>query len=82
MITGVDLPDDLINLERAAERQRAAMAGLTGDEADAQRQAWRDAAAAVQAAITEYATAKPANRYEVGQAVKRAARGAEQDPAE
>jgi hypothetical protein len=35
MITGVDLPDDLINLERDAERQRAAMAGLTGDEATA-----------------------------------------------
>jgi hypothetical protein len=82
MIIGVDLPDDLINLERDAERQRAAMAGLTGDEADVQRQAWRDAAAAVQAAVTAHAEATGLNRYEVGQAVKRAARGTEQDPAE
>jgi hypothetical protein len=82
MITGVDLPDDLITLERAAERQRTAMAGLTGVEADAQRQAWREAAAAVQAAVTAHAEATGLNRYEVGQAVKRAARHAEQDPAE
>jgi hypothetical protein len=82
MITGVDLPDDLINLERDAERQRAAMAGLTGDEADAQRAVWREEAAAVQAAITAHATATGLNRYEVEMAVKKIARSAEQDPAE
>lgn len=82
MITGVDLPDDLINLERAAEQARARMAGLTGDEADVQRQAWREAAAKVQAAVTKHAEATGANRYEVGQALKAAARGTEQDPAE
>lgn len=58
------------------------MAGLTGDERDAQRTAWRDAAAAVQAAITKHAEEAGLNRYELGQAVKRAARGTEQDPAE
>ncbi|WP_392967232.1 hypothetical protein [Streptomyces sp. LN245] len=78
----MDLPDDLINLERAAEEARARMAGLTSDERDAQRTAWRDAAAKVQAAITAHAEAAGLNRYEVGQAVKRAARGTEQDPAE
>jgi hypothetical protein len=78
----VDLPDDLITLERAAETERARMAGLVGEERDAQRKAWRDAAGKVQVAITEHATATGLNRYEVGQAVKRAARGTEQDPAE
>jgi hypothetical protein len=82
MITGVDLPDDLITLERDAETARARMAGLTGEERDVQRQAWRDAAAAVQAAITAHAEATGANRYEVGQAVKRAVRHETEDPAE
>lgn len=58
------------------------MAGLDGAERDAQRTAWRDAAAAVQAAVTKHAEDSGLNRYEVGQAVKRAARGTEQDPAE
>jgi hypothetical protein len=82
MITVVDLPDDLITLERSAEDARARMAGLTGDERDAQRAAWRDAAAKVTAAITAHAEATGLNRYEVGQALKAAARGTEQDPAE
>jgi hypothetical protein len=82
MITGVDLPDDLITLERDAEQQRARMAGLTGDEADVQRQAWREAAAAAQAAVTKHAENSGLNRYEVGQALKAAARGTEQDPTE
>lgn len=58
------------------------MAGLAGDEYEAQWQAWLAASVKVQAAITAYADAAPANRYDVEQAVKRAARGAEQDPAE
>jgi hypothetical protein len=83
MITGVDTPpDDLITLERAAEQARARMAGLAGEERDAQRVVWREASAAVQAAITAHATVTGLNRYEVEQAVKRAARGTEQDPAE
>jgi hypothetical protein len=52
---GVNLPDDLINLERTAEEARARMAGLTGAEYDAQWRAWREASAAVQAAITKHA---------------------------
>lgn len=78
----MDIPDELINLEQAAEQARARMAGLAGDEYEAQWQAWLAASVKVQAAITEYADAAPANRYDVEQAVKRAARGAEQDPAE
>jgi hypothetical protein len=82
MITGVDLPDDLINLERAAETARARMAGLGDVERDAQRLVWREAAARVQAAITAHATAIKGNRFEVEAAVKRAVRHETEDPAE
>jgi hypothetical protein len=82
MITGVDLPDDLINLERAAEEARARMAGLTGAEYDAQWKAWRDASAAVQAAITVHATETGENRMGVEMAVKKAVRHETEDPAE
>lgn len=81
-IRSVDLPDDLIALERAAEEQRAKLAGLDGEEYEAQRRAWREAAAAAQAAITDHATAAGLSRYDVEMAVKRAVRHAEEDPAE
>ncbi|MEU3507645.1 hypothetical protein ABZ733_06915 [Streptomyces longwoodensis] len=78
----MDIPDDLIALERAAEEQRARLAGLEGEEYDAQRRAWREAATTAQAAITDHAAAVGAPRYDVEMAVKRAVRHAEQDPAE
>lgn len=78
----MDIPDDLIALERAAEDQRARLAGLDGEEFEAQRLAWREAAAAAQAAITDHATAKGASRYELEMAVKRAVRHVSEDPAE
>lgn len=78
----MDIPNELITLERAAEEACARLAGLAGAEYDAQWRAWRDASAAVQAAITAHAKATEANRYEVEQAVKRAARHTSEDPAE
>ncbi|MDQ0994738.1 hypothetical protein [Streptomyces sp. V3I7] len=79
-----DIPDELINLERSAEEARAKLAGLDGEAYDAQWRAWRDAATAFQAAVTEYAARDDvtASRYEVEQAAKRAARHAQEDPAE
>jgi hypothetical protein len=82
MITGVDIPDDLITLERDAEDQRARLAGLSGQEWEAQRLAWREAAERVQAAITAHATAAGENRMAVEMAVKKAVRHASEDPAE
>ncbi|MGW1533902.1 hypothetical protein [Streptomyces aureus] len=70
----MDVPDDLIALERDAEDQRARLAGLAGAEWEAQRLRWREAAAAVQAAITAHAEATGVNRYELEQAVKRRVR--------
>ncbi|MEU4168891.1 hypothetical protein AB0F46_18685 [Streptomyces sp. NPDC026665] len=82
MITGVEIPDALIALERAAEEARARMAGLDGAEYDAQWKAWRAASAAAQAAITDHAKATRANRYDVEQAVKHTVRHQAEDPAE
>lgn len=78
----MDIPDELINLERAAEEERAKLAGLTGPEYEEQWRVWRRASETVQAAITEHATAADANRYEVEQAVKKAVRHGDEDPAE
>lgn len=78
-----DIPDDLIKLECAAETARAKMAGLTGDEYDAQWRAWREASTAFHAAVTEYAgrDGVTMSRYEVEQAAKKAVRHAQEDPA-
>lgn len=72
----MDIPDDLIKLERSAEDEREKLAGLDGEEYEAQWNAWRAAAVAVQAAITQHAAREDvaASRYEVEQAVKRAVR--------
>ncbi|MEV8042435.1 hypothetical protein AB0P02_01140 [Streptomyces griseoluteus] len=76
-----DLPDTLIALQRTA---RARLAGLTGDEYDAQWRAWRKAAAEFQAAVTDYAGREDVteSRYDIEQAVKTAVRHATEDPAE
>ncbi|MGW2101775.1 hypothetical protein ACWCPX_29585 [Streptomyces olivaceoviridis] len=38
-----EVPDELIKLERSAEEERAKLAGLTGDDYDAQWRRWREA---------------------------------------
>ena len=76
-----EVPDELITLERVAEEERARLAGLSGDAFGAQLRRWREAAQAVQAAVTAHAAATGAGRHEVEQAVKRAVRHAQQDPA-
>ncbi|WP_406337358.1 hypothetical protein [Streptomyces sp. NBC_00649] len=77
-----DIPDELIELERSAEEERAKLAGLTDEEHAAQWRRWREASAAVLAAITEHAKAAGQNRYDIERAVKTAVRRAEEDPAE
>lgn len=78
----VDIPDDLIALERAAEEERARLSGLAGEAREEQWRAWRDASERVQAAITEHAAAAGVPRVDVEMAVKRAVRHAEGDSAE
>lgn len=67
--------EDLVKLERAADDAHAQL--HTADDYDAARQAWLNAAAAFQAAVTEHAGAEGTPRYEVEMAVKKAVRHAE-----
>lgn len=68
----IELSDELIQLQRAANQAREkATAGLYSAEA---WQPWLDAAEAVQAAVVEYAATTGQNRYQVEMAVKLAAR--------
>ncbi|WP_030989961.1 hypothetical protein [Streptomyces sp. NRRL WC-3744] len=76
-----EVPDELIKLERSAEQARAKLAGLAGDDYDAQWRRWREASEKVQAAVTAHAEASGASRYELEQAVKKAVRHAQEDPA-
>ncbi|CAL9327291.1 hypothetical protein [Streptomyces sp. enrichment culture] len=69
-----EIPDELISLERSAEKERARLAGLTGDDYDAQLCRWREASAAFHTAVTVHAAAVKASRYELEQAVKKAVR--------
>ncbi|WP_253266541.1 hypothetical protein [Streptomyces sp. 6-11-2] len=60
------LPSELNVLQQVADEARHKLEQLQDHhERDLQRQAWRDAAAAAQAAVTHYARAKRLNRYEV-----------------
>ncbi len=75
-----EVPDELIKLEQSAEEERAKLAGLTGDDYDAQWRRWREASEKAQAAVTAHAEATESNRYELEQAVKKAMRHAHDDP--
>ncbi|MDG9701646.1 hypothetical protein [Streptomyces sp. DH37] len=71
----MDVPENLIELQRASNEARAKLEAATSEEERReQREAWRMCAEAVQAAITQHAVEQSLNRYELGQAVKDAAR--------
>ncbi|MFG2603231.1 hypothetical protein ACGFT2_06760 [Streptomyces sp. NPDC048514] len=76
-----EVPDELVRLERSAEEERARLAGLTGEEYDAQCTRWQEAFEAVRAAVTTHAEATGTSRCEVEQAVKKAVWHAQEDPA-
>ncbi|MFJ7148933.1 hypothetical protein ACIQVT_12125 [Streptomyces sp. NPDC100445] len=76
-----EVPDELIALERSAEGERVKLTGLTGKDYDAQWRRWRQASETVQAAVTAHAEAVGANRYEMEQVVKKAARHTPGGPA-
>lgn len=75
----MDLPDDLLRLQRAADEEHARLAALEGGEADAQRRVWFSAAAQVQAAVTVWAREQDANQYEVEAALRKATRHADEE---
>ncbi|MCM3822462.1 hypothetical protein ACP4TB_29775 [Streptomyces sp. DR3-1] len=71
----MDIPDSLIDLQRAADAEWARLAELTDhDEREQQRLVWFEAGARAQAAITEWAAAENKNRYKVEKAVRAAVR--------
>jgi hypothetical protein len=69
--------EDLVQLEQAAVDAHQQYTAPGVDDPDAARQAWIDAAAAFQAAVTEYAAEKETSRVEVEMAVKKAVRHSE-----
>ncbi|MFB7778146.1 hypothetical protein [Streptomyces bauhiniae] len=71
-----DIPGDLIDLERRAEEERANLAGLDGEAYDERWRRWREASAAVHAAVADYVAREDVEltRLAVEQAVKKAAR--------
>ncbi|MFJ4418308.1 hypothetical protein [Streptomyces sp. NPDC088925] len=73
----MDLPDDLLRLQRAADEAHAPLPDLEGEEWVAQRAVWFAAAVEVQAAVTVWAREQGANRYEVEVALRRATRHAD-----
>lgn len=77
-----EIPDELIELERSAEEERAKLAGLDDGEREAQEERWRDAADRFEAAVTKHAEATGQSRDEVRAAARKAVRNAEEDPAE
>jgi hypothetical protein len=65
--------EDLVELEQAAVDAHARLSDPNVDPAAAW-QAWIEAAAGFQAAVTEHAEAEGASRYEVEMAVKKTVR--------
>lgn len=68
--------DTLVQLEQAAEQARARLDD-PGADRDSAWQAWREAAGAFQAAVSEYAAAEGEVRVEVEMRVKAAVRQTE-----
>jgi uncharacterized protein YukE len=76
-----DVADELVELERVREAERAKLAGLGAEEFDVQWLAWRQAVEAFQAALCAYVAREGGSRYELEQSVKRAVRQTQEDPA-
>ncbi|MEU2889382.1 hypothetical protein [Streptomyces albidoflavus] len=71
----MDIPDTLIDLQRAADAEWTRLAELTdNDEREQQRLVWFEVGARAQAAITEWAREHEKNRYKVEKAVREAVR--------
>jgi hypothetical protein len=69
------LPSELINLQQAADDAQLRLRLLDDtEERDRQRRVWFEAAAAAQAAVTQYARTRRFNRYEVEKLLRQAVR--------
>ncbi|MFI7315131.1 hypothetical protein [Streptomyces hygroscopicus] len=70
----MDIPDRLIELQKTADDEHAKLAGLLGEEREAQWKRWHEAAVEIQAAVTAHAQENGLNRFETEAAVKKAVR--------
>ncbi|MFJ9026319.1 hypothetical protein ACIRPU_41115 [Streptomyces sp. NPDC102259] len=71
----IGLPDELIALQQAADRERSQLERLSdNEERQHQRAVWFESAATAQEAITQHALRNRFNRHEVEQEVRPIAR--------
>ncbi|MFD3478456.1 MULTISPECIES: hypothetical protein [unclassified Streptomyces] len=70
----MDLPEELIRLQHDADDKGRTLEHLDDVERQAQRDAWFEAAAKVEAAVTAYAQEQGLNRHDVAKALRQAAR--------
>jgi len=64
----IELPDDLIALQQAADDEGRKIEHLDDDERDKQRRVWFEAAAKAQAAVTAFAQLRQDTRHPQGDA--------------
>ncbi|MFZ3555076.1 MULTISPECIES: hypothetical protein [unclassified Streptomyces] len=70
----IELPDDLIRLQRAADDEGKKLEHLDADEREKQREVWFEAAATAQAAATEFAQENDLNRHDVEKQLRQVTR--------
>ncbi|MET7518042.1 hypothetical protein ABZS88_32120 [Streptomyces sp. NPDC005480] len=70
----MDLPEELIRMQHDADDKGRTLEHLDDVERQAQREAWFEAAAKVEAAVTAYAQEQGLNRHDVEKTLRQAAR--------
>ncbi|GAA1888572.1 hypothetical protein GCM10009837_08060 [Streptomyces durmitorensis] len=70
----IELPDDLIALQQTADEEGRKLEHLDDGEREKQREAWFEAAAKAQAAVTAWARENELNRFDVEKALRQATR--------
>ncbi|MCQ4212585.1 hypothetical protein [Streptomyces longispororuber] len=70
----IELPDDLIELQRSADDEGRKMEHLDDGEREKQREVWFEAAATAQAAVTAYAEEHDLNRFDVEKQLRQVTR--------
>ncbi|MEU7550660.1 hypothetical protein [Streptomyces sparsogenes] len=70
----MEIPDRLIDLQMTADAEYAKLAGLLGEEREAQWKRWYEAAVEIQAAVTAHAQETGTPRNQIEAAVKKVVR--------
>ena len=70
----IELPDDLIELQRAADGEGKKLEHLDDSEREEQRLVWFEATAKVDAAVAKYAHEHELNRHDVEKQLRQTAR--------